>query len=54
MVTSLLIDQEVLGSVSGSAVEFVSSGKFSMYGLGISVFQCPLSMFSCVVFGGGP
>ena len=45
-------DQEVLGSVPGSAMEFFCSGELfhGMYGLVVSVFQCPLCMLSSVLF----
>ena len=48
-VTSLPTDQEVPDSIPSSAMGFLNSGEsfHGMYGLGVSVYQCPLS-------GGGP
>ena len=44
MGTSLLTDQEVLGSISGSAMGFFSSGELiqDIYGLGVCVCRCLL------------
>ena len=43
-----------LGFIPGSALGFFSRELFQgMYGLGVYVFHCPLSLF-CVAFVGGP
>ena len=51
LVRSLTNDQIISSSISGSAVEFLSSFKLShgIYGLGVPVIQCPLSIFCPVL-----
>ena len=45
-------DQEDPGSIRGIAIECFSSEELfhGIYGLGVSVFHCPLSMF-CHLLG---
>ena len=51
MLKPLSTNQEVLGSVPGSAFKYFSSGELfhDMYGLDVSVVQFPLSMFCPVL-----
>ena len=51
MVILLFSDQEVSDSIPGPTVGFFSGGKLfhGIYGVGVFVFQCPLSMLCPVL-----
>ena len=52
LVTSFLSDQEVPYSIPDSAMGFSIELFHGIYGLGLSVYQCPFNVFFSVLLGG--